>query len=175
MAEITRTELDTSALSKYAKYLKQAPRIVHEEVSRSMSEALMLLERETKENTPVGAHGLLRGSIFSVTHLRGQGVEISGEVGSPLNYAVPVELGTKPHPISREGQAALRDWVEKKLGVDSSRSESVAFLVARKIAKHGTKGAKMLQTAFEKNNGQVVGILKSAIPRIAARLQAGER
>lgn len=171
MAEVARTELDTSAMREYAKYLKQAPRITQEEIERSMLEALLLLEREIKDATPVGAHGLLRGSYTHALRGAARG-EVVGEVGSPLNYALPVELGTKPHfpPV-----AALRDWVEKKLGVDPARSASVAFLVARKIAKRGTKGAKMATNTFANNAQQVLQILEAAVPRIAARLQAGER
>lgn len=172
MAEVSRVELDTSAMQEYAHFLQQAPAIAREEMERSVEEALRLLEREIKENTPTGAHGLLRGSI---THkLRGQalsdGLGVAGTVGSSLNYALPVELGTRPHfpPIT-----PLRDWVEKRLGVDPSRSEQVAFLIARKIAKKGTKGARMAGRALDDNADQVNQIVAGAIPRIVARLQGG--
>jgi hypothetical protein len=172
MAETARIELDTTAMQDYARYLQQAPEIAREEMERSVEEALLLLERELKENTPVGAHGLLRGSI---THqLRGaslsDGIGVAGTVGSSLNYALPVELGTKPHfpPL-----APLRDWVEKKLGVDPSRSEHVAYLIARKIAKRGTKGARMAGKTLDAQAGQVNQIIAGALPRILARLAGG--
>lgn len=172
MVETARIELDTSAMQAYARYLQQAPAIAREEMSRSVEEALFLLEREMKENTPVGAHGLLRGSI---THqMRGQaladGMGVAGTVGSPLNYALPVELGTKPHfpPI-----APLADWVEKKLGVDPSRSEHVAYLIARKIAKRGTKGAHYGTRTLDEQAAQVNKIVAAALPRIVARLTGG--
>lgn len=173
MAEASRIELDTTAMKEYARFLKQAPRIAHEELSAGLDEALLLLERETKEATPTGAHGLLRGSV---THaLMGEAIAdgrgVAGKVYSPLNYALPVELGTKPHfpPIE-----PLRDWVEKKLGVPEHESRSVAFLVARKIASKGTKGAKMFTSALAKNAGQVNAILARRVARIARRLEAGE-
>lgn len=173
MAETSNIELDASAMREYARFLTQAPEIAHEEMAAGVEEALQLLEREVKENTPVGVHSLLRGSIAH--RLRGEGVEIGagavGEVFSPLNYAAAVELGTKPHfpPL-----APLRDWVQRKLGVDASRSESVAFLVARKIAKRGTKAAKMFATALNDNASQVNSILAARVRRIADRL-TGER
>ncbi len=174
MGEVSRIELDTTAMKEYARFLKQAPRIAHEELEAGLEESLALLERETKEATPTGAHGLLRGSV---THaLMGEAIAdgrgVAGKVYSPLNYALPVELGTKPHfpPI-----APLRDWVEKKLGVPEHESASVAFLIARKIAAKGTKGAKMFTRTLSRQAGQINGILRKRVARIAARLQAGER
>lgn len=172
MAETSHIELDTSAMQAYARFVQQAPAIAREEMERSVEEALLLLEREIKENTPVGAHGLLRGSI---THqMRGQalsdGLGVAGIVGSSLNYALPVELGTKPHFPPLE---PLRDWVEKKLGVDSKRAEHVAYLVARKIAKRGTKGARMAGNTLDAQAEQVNAIIAAAIPRIIERLAGG--
>lgn len=177
MTQVFSIDLDTSAMQSYARFLQQesAP-IAREEMARSVEEALLLLEREMKENlTPehgIGATGLLRGSI---THqMRGaalaDGLGVAGTVGSSLNYALPVEIGTKPHfpPL-----APLRDWVEKKLGVDPSRSEHVAFLVARKIAKRGTKGQRYAGRALDDNGDQVNQIVAGAVPRIVARLQGG--
>ncbi len=174
MAEVASISLDTSAMQAYARFLKQAPAIAHEEMAASLQEALLLLEREIKDGTPVGVHGAggLRGSI---THkLRGEAVDagrgVAGDVFSPLNYAESVELGTKPHfpPI-----APLQDWVEHKLGVDPNESAAVAYLVARKIAKHGTKGAHMFEKGLSENSQQVVQILSAAVDRIATRLEGG--
>lgn len=169
MAEVAH--LDVTAMTERAAMLRQAPEITRQEIERSMLEALLLTERELKENTPVGAHGLLRGSYAHEIRGATRG-DVVGIVGSPLNYALPVELGTKPHfpPLD-----ALKDWVEKKLGVDPSRSENVAFLVARKIAKRGTKGAGMASKTFAENSLQIIAILEAAVPRIAARLERGER
>lgn len=173
MAEVAHIELDTSAMQAYAEYLRQAPKIAREEMEAGVEEALLLLERETKEAAPVGAHGLLRGSVTHklMGEAIGEGLGVAGKVFSPLNYALPVELGTKPHfpPIE-----PLRDWVEKKLGVDASASRGVAFLIARKIAAKGTQGAKMFIGALDKNAAQVNAILARAVARIAARLGGGE-
>jgi hypothetical protein len=169
MPEIARIELDTTLMQQYAQFLRQAPRIAREEMAVSLEEALSLLEREIKENMPVGAHGLLRGSVFH--ELRGDPGGVAGVVGSPLNYALPVELGTKPHfpPL-----APLQDWVEKKLGVDKSESRQVAFLVARKIARKGTAAQHPFEQGLSENSRQVLALIEGALPRIVARLEAGE-
>jgi hypothetical protein len=76
-----------------------------------MHGATMYLEGEVKERTPA-AHGTLKQSISSEVHELGDAV--IGVVGSPLAYAVPVELGTRPHfpPVD-----AIEDWVNVKLGM----------------------------------------------------------
>jgi hypothetical protein len=170
MAEVSRLGLDTSAMEQYARFLRQASRIAREEMAVSVEQALSLLEREIKENIPVGAHGLLRGSVFH--ELRGDPQGVSGVVGSPLNYALPVELGTKPHfpPL-----APLQDWVEKKLGIDKSESKQVAFLIARKISRKGTQGQHPFEKGLSENSRQVLALIEAAIPRIIARLEQGER
>lgn len=171
MTEIAHITLDTSFMREYAKYLKQAPQIVMEEMAASLNEAMFLLEREIKELIPVGAHGLLRGSVTHKLIALARGQSVSGKVFSPLNYAVPVELGTKPHfpPL-----APLRDWVEKKLGVSKSQSRSVAFLVARKIAAKGTKPQKPFETGFRDNADQVNAIFGRGLARIRDRLMGGK-
>ena len=173
MPEISRIELDTTLMQQYAQFLRQAPRIAREEMAVSLEQALGFLEREIKENVappgPGGASGLLRGSVFH--EMRGDPGGVAGVVGSPLNYALPVELGSKPHfpPL-----APLQDWVEKKLGVDKSESRQVAFLVARKIARKGTAAQHPFEQGLSENSRQVVALIEAALPRIVARLEAGE-
>lgn len=179
MTENISIELDTSAMQQYAQFLRQAPRIAHEEMARSMVSALGLLERNLKEldaYTPTGATKALRGSIY--TKMRGevitQGLGVEGIVGSSMQYAVPVELGTKPHWIGKEGINSLEDWVKAKLGIKGKEARSVAFAIRNKIAVKGTKGAHMFERALADNEIQITAILSDALPRIAARLEAGE-
>jgi len=170
-AETVQISLDTSLMREYAKYLKQAPQIVLEEMATSLMEAMFLLEREIKELIPVGAHGLLRGSVTHKIVALARGQSVSGKVFSPLSYAVPVELGTKPHfpPL-----APLRDWAEKKLGVSKSQSRSVAFAIARKIAAKGTQPQKPFETGFRDNADQVNTIFGRGLARIRDRLMGGK-
>ena len=71
-------------------------------------------------------------------------------------HAPFVEHGTRPHPVSREGREALRDWVIRKLsretGVRDGRTSQavfrqshdewargVAWAIATKISREGTE------------------------------------
>lgn len=162
-------QIDFSELKKLQAQMAKAPEIVREELLAAVTEADLLLLRGVQERTPT-ATGLLRSSEHNVeTVVEPFGVE--GLVGSPLNYAQPVDLGTRPHfpPV-----AALMDWVKLKLGItDEKEARSVAFLVARKISKEGTKGAEMFGQAFAAMEPQVRQIFDMAQQRIGARLLPG--
>lgn len=109
-------------------------------------------------NTPV-ATGILANSISE--DLQGGGALLRGLIfaGPPADvYAAPVETGAKPHfpPPS-----ALLLWVKKRFGVESEKEAlSIAFAVARNIAKRGTTGAHMFQKAFDLLQQEAPGILE---------------
>lgn len=124
-------------------------------VSR-ITEALLLLERDVKTKTPVGAGPIhLRDTIFQRVERGSRAV--SGILGTPAAYGEPVEMGTKPHfpPID-----PIQHWVERKLGITGKESRSVAFLIARKISKKGTEGAGMFDRGFSQNEAAVLRMLE---------------
>jgi hypothetical protein len=122
---------------------EREPEITRQRFEQFMHGATLYVEGEIKERTP-HAFGTLRESFSS--QVTSAADNVIGVVGSPLNYAVPVELGTKPHfpPV-----AAIQEWVEQKMALRGPEARSVAYLIARKIAVRGTKGAFMVQHAFE--------------------------
>ena len=122
-------------------------------------QSCLLLEREVKERTPKGAFSALVGSIAAQPpNVTGAGVEAS--VGSALNYAESVELGTKPHfpPV-----APLADWARAKLGLSEDDAARVAWMIARKISKQGTQGAFMFTNAVDATREQIEAIIKQAV------------
>lgn len=148
---------------------KRAPEMVAEELTAATYEAEMLLERETKELTPVGAQGFLRASIESLEP-QVMGDTVIGVVGSPMSYAESVELGTKPHPVSDAGVASIEDWVRHKLGITDKEAERVAYAVAWKIRMRGTPAVGMFHRALAHNKTQVAGMYEAAAGRIVKRL-----
>jgi hypothetical protein len=121
-----------------------APELVRRRLNVYMNGATMYLQSEIQERTPTSGHGTLRGSFSSEVHELGDSVV--GVVGTPLAYAIPVELGTRPHfpPVD-----AIEDWVNVKLGITGPEGKRVAYAIARKIAARGTKGAFMVQRGFD--------------------------
>ncbi len=157
--------LDVSQIDRLADVWRRAPELTTQIIGEAMDEAVLLLQREVTEGTPVGALGNLRNSWFSdVVSLSGQ---VVGMVATPVEYAESVELGTKPHFPPLE---PLVDWVVAKLGVPRKEARSIAFLVARKISRSGTKAKLFVKDAFDANAPQVRAMFGLAVQRIALRL-----
>ena len=163
------TIIDAAELFDFAALLENVPEVAVPELHAAVVEGSLLLEREVKERTPVGigGGGGLRGNIAAQPPAV-LGNEVIGVVGTAMAYAVPVELGTRPHfpPIQ-----PLRDWVRLKLGIsDEEEIEDVAWRVARKIAIRGTEGAHMFEHAFNANQDRVQAIFAAAYERIMQQL-----
>lgn len=117
------------------------------------------LRAEVHERTPT-TFGVLRNSLLGVVQASPAGV--LGVVGSPLEYAPYVELGTKPHAVSKLGREALAQWAIQKLGVSEKAAMGVAFLIARKIRREGTKGAFMFRDSLAAIEPQILAQFETA-------------
>ncbi len=142
----------------------QAPEVTRRELLVSMTQGTLLMQREVKDALPRHT-GMTAASVASDAFATAVGV--IGTVGSSQPSATFLELGTKPHmpPID-----ALVPWVKAVLGVDPKRARSVAFLVARKIARKGTKPKRYFELAAAATEGQVLRMFEDAAGRIAAHL-----
>lgn len=99
---------------------------------------------------PAVAFGNLAASVVSSfvreASMCSEIIGVSPNVGADV-YAAPVETGTVPHfpPPS-----ALLPWVQKKFGFeDEKQALSMAFAIAKTIAKRGTQGHQMFSRALE--------------------------
>jgi hypothetical protein len=82
-------------------------------------------------------------------------------------YAAPVETGARPHMPPPE---SLLLWVQRKFGVDDEKEAlSVAFAVAKTIAKRGTSGHQMFSRGLEELQPLVPGALEHNIALALAR------
>ena len=150
--------------------LERYPERYARELAAAMLEAGLLLEREAKEQAPVGVLGAAgyRGSIAAMPP-RMEGDALSGGIGTSCPYAVPVELGSRPHfpPVQ-----PLADWVRAKFGEqDPQAARAIAFCIARKIAAHGTKGQHVFQRALDSSQDRLVACFDQAVERT---LQEGD-
>ena len=160
--------ISLSGLDALQRGFAQAPEATRRELLATMTQATLLAEREAKERTP-RVTGKTAASIASDAFASPVGV--IGIVGSSQPALMFVELGTKPHMPPVE---ALVPWVRAVLGVDRKRERSVAFLVARKIARKGTEPQQPLQKAAIATEGQVLRLFEDAAGRVAAQLAGGE-
>lgn len=111
--------------------------------------------------------GVYRNSITPAVSQNGKRVE--GIVGSNLAYAPFAMLDTKPHwpPI-----APILAWVRRKRlakGSGKKRSQEergIAFMIARRISRKGTKGDHALEKGIDQNVNGIVRLLTRAVEKI---------
>ena len=140
-------------------------------LNQALRKCGQLLVPRVKEATPVGAsHKLRNTTVFQVL---GKAEDMRMELrqsafsegGFP--YGVSVRHGTRPHfpPIE-----ALVPWVRVVLHVSEERVRSVAFLVARKISRVGTKPNPYHIRVFEQSVGELKDIMKIGAVDFFARI-----
>ena len=161
---MTRMHLSFAGLDALRRGFDQAPAMTQRELLGATTEATLLMEREVKDGMP-RVTGMTAASVSSDAFSSPVGV--IGVVGSSQPTAMFLELGTKPHMPPIE---ALVPWVQARLGVEPKRARSVAFLVARKIARKGTEPKKYFERAAIATEGQVLRMLEGAADRVAANL-----
>lgn len=82
-------------------------------------------------------------------------------------YAEYVEYGRragKMPPVKN-----LEEWAYKKLRVDRKASRDVGYLIARKIAKKGTRPQPFFGPAVEKNRQAVSDAIAAAVSQVTGR------
>lgn len=143
----------------------KAPEMMIDELAKFAEGAALFMQGEIQERTPAAA-GLLKQSFIAQDAER-LSDNVIAMVGTSLNYAVPVELGTRPHfpPVQ-----AIADWVKVKLGIGGPAGVQIAWAIAKKISKTGTKGAHMVQRAFDAGQPEVLRQFALTVDRIKSRL-----
>ncbi len=136
----------------------------------AMRDCTLMVQRTAKREAKVD-RGHYRASITPSVGVSGNVVE--GVVGSNLAHAPFAILDTKPHWPPLE---PIRQWVHRKAlgGTGSGRGlrrasasveAGIAFLVARKIAREGTKGDRSLMKGLEQNAVAIVARINRAVNR----------
>ena len=95
------------------------------------------------------------------------------EVVSDVTYGSFVDKGTKPHGVSEAGQEAIASWVvtkglnltDKTTGKEITH-EAMAFLIARKIKKSGTKAQPLIDKAIDPAKVEAVALMKTLLSEI---------
>lgn len=121
------------------------------ELKRQVTKSAYNIESKAKVKVPV-FEGTLRASLNVKIIQSGYTAQIGSGVlgGKPLTYAEIIEFGRKPggFPPFSENSSLYR-WVKLKLGITGKLTKSVAFLIARKIAKYGFKAHPYLKPSLE--------------------------
>ena len=165
MVEPVRYSVELSSADAL-RALELAPEILIDELTPSVLEAQLLVEREVIERTPTSGAGTLRDSIGALPVTFSE-TAVSGEVGTALAYAQPVEVGSRPHfpPI-----APIAEWARRALGKKPDEAKDVAWAIAVKISKEGSKGAFMFREGLAAAHAQVIEILGQGVERAVERI-----
>lgn len=59
-----------------------------------------------------------------------------------------LEMGTPPHPVSIEGQHAIKEWAMRKLGLNEKEADRATFLICRKIRMFGQQPLYIIRRAL---------------------------
>lgn len=147
-----------------------APEMVLDELATTMGTVTEYLRRETGEvmaERGVNASGLLRDSFIPRVDVISQLDAVFGSVTSALPYALPVELGTKPHTPPIE---PLINWVELKLDLYGDEAEARARAIQRSIARRGTLGRGMAHQALADGRSTIQADFEECALRIQGRI-----
>lgn len=170
-------------LGEVTQALAAAPQVVASELDRFFAIVLPQLTSEIVDRTPA-SQGHLRQSIIGSSSVNESG--FLGVISTPLNYAMPVELGSRPHPVSEEGILQIAEWAKRTLPLGQSVSLktgrplkakgveeaalAAAHAIAWKIRAKGSKGAFMFRDAFQQNRAWVIAQFEQAVDRIVRRI-----
>lgn len=157
--------ISAQALAQLQAGLRQAPAIAERELLATVTEAALLVQHEVQDNIPHGATGLTRASVTAEAFSTPTGP--LGVVGSSQPSALFLELGTKAHmpPV-----AALVPWVQAVMGLRDQEAQRVAFLVARKISRVGTKAQAPFARGLAAVSAQIDQMFEACAARIASQL-----
>ena len=168
----TSIRIDASELIRFARELgDEGVDIAGQEIGRAMDTVGALIQRAAAMGAPDGVSKDLRNSILRSTSGSGLGRVV--EVGTPVEYAVPVEFGVRPgaHPgLSRNGYEAVVLWFRRKLGLSQDDAESAAALFGMAIKRRGIPAHPFMAPAVDDNLAEIGATFDRAADRAVARM-----
>jgi hypothetical protein len=146
--------------------------IVADEIARGMDEAGLFLEAQARLNVRrqnAINFGTLWNSIAATGS--GEGASRTVEIGSPLEYAAPVEFGSR-HSGSGPPLGPLRLWARRRLRLSGPKATAAAVYVRNKARTRGFAPRPFMAPAFDDNQPQLQRIFGRASDRAIRRMQA---
>ena len=155
--------LDAGDFAQLAEAWKRAPDITRTRLMQAATASDAKIAATLKQNLPKGAGGAagLAGSVQ--TEEQALDDNVIGMVFTALPYAVPVELGTRPHlpPLQ-----PLLDWVKVKFGIFDIAAQQIAEKIRWSIFHHGTKANPVWQRTWDAEQDYVLDQYDQAIDAI---------
>lgn len=150
MTETFRITVDASEWEEFAVTLEDTSLLekhMHNAMDATLDALIEMITAETPVNT-----GLLKGSFTK--DIRGQAMDLTGIVATPLIYGWPVEEGRDPGTWPNE--AAITLWAKRRYGLSGDKLEMAVWFIRKKIFERGTTGAFMVDQAFKRMQGRML-------------------
>lgn len=150
-------QLVSRIIQKGALLTGRSDEVVRQNLLAAMHEATQFGTRRVKERTPNGVFGAQGGLVGSIhPEVRETGSGIIGLIATGHVYGLAVEKGRKPGgkmPPGGKGSKSrpLLPWIRVKMGITGQEADRVEFLIRRKIARKGTKGAFMFERTLDED------------------------
>lgn len=154
--------IEAKGLSGWRRRFAEAPRIIREELTTSMTRIVLQGERISKQKAPKWRSQLAR----SVTHeVKPAAGEVRGQWGTNLSphYGPDQEFGTRPHFVPWR---YIGDWALAH-GFAAPKDPSTGGI------RVSGKAQPFIKPAFEEIKGKVGPEFRRATKRIVARLKGG--
>ena len=147
--------------------------VVRREYSVGLRSAMLYAAGELAKRTPVGVSGRLRANWLSTANQRIDVVNrapvvLHGQVLNTMDYAIAVDQGRPANSsLPPWGPGSdLERWVQLKIGRDVS-----VFVIARAIARRGTRPARIVSRTLRVVRRPVQRILDEATTRVSRALR----
>jgi len=137
----------------------QAPAMVEHDLRAWMERTAAHLTDEITAITPKKTGNLQQSIVPYIVPAGNLGV--GAIIATPLNYADPVEFGSKPHDIVPKGKGALH-FIFNGIPIN-----------VKKVHHPGTKGHFMFKRAFDANKDQIQASFNNMIDHVLFKISTG--
>lgn len=133
-------EIEIKGLDKLMAMAEKYPNLSEKHINKAINRSLIKIQDQAKKNAPSGDTQQLRQNwILKMGRFAGS-LE-SGAKNKGYQYGLAVEFGTRPHYMPVKNNPMFQLWATRR-GLNP-------YMVARSIARKGTKAKPFFQPAIE--------------------------
>lgn len=146
--------------------------VVRKNQLAAMHEVTQLGVRRVRERTPQGVSGAQGGLLSTIEpEVRERQTGVIGIIGTASPYGLPAEKGRRAGK-GMPPEGTLVRWIEVKMGMSAEEAQKIEFVIRRKIAAKGTKGAFMFEKTLKEDWPEFEAIFRRYGVQITRELSA---
>jgi hypothetical protein len=147
-------------------------RLTQEATRRGIIEAAQWAKALLASRTPVD-----RGQMKAAWKVRiSPGFREPAVIRNDAPYAGVVEMGARPHPVSKAGQLAILGWVRRNIpGLKPDEAEDVMQAIVWKIRERGQEGTYFVKRSMSEIAEMLDRTVEVHLNKAARRRAAGAK